>query len=179
MILILILAVLSVATLTAMYLAIRGQHWDLKRIEDMEGITSPVDLTCFSAITDVRDRQFLRSVLPAKVFRRVQRERVRIAIGYVKIAARNAAILMRIGELHSTAASAEIRTRAKALVEESFRLRLVCLAALFMLNVAYVFPEQHISILDLISNYERMSDTFNLLGMSSDPVLASRARSWL
>ncbi len=173
------LVAISLATLAGMYLAVRGHHRPLTQIWDIEGNTSPLDLKCFSNITDIKDKQFLKSTLPAKAFRRIQRERIRIAIGYVKVAARNAAILIRIGELQSTAATAEIRTRAKILVEESFRLRLVCLAALMMLWISFVLPEQNISILNLISSYERVSDSFNLLGTLSDPILASRARSWL
>jgi hypothetical protein len=179
MILTVILVLMALAALTGMYLALRGHHRPLAQLEEIEGYTSPIDLKGFSSITDLKDKQFLKSTLTAKVFHRIQRERIQIAIGYVTIAARNAAILIRIGELQSTAATADIRKRAKALVEESFRLRLVCLAALIMLWISFVFPNHDISLLDLISSYERMSDSFNLLGMLTDPVLASRARSWL
>jgi hypothetical protein len=175
----LILVGLSVIALIAMYLAVRGHHRQLTKIQDIERNAFPVNLKCFSRIIDIKDQQFLRSALPPNKFRRIQRQRILIAIGYVNLAAKNAAILVRIGELQSTDPSAEIRERAKALVEESFRFRLMCLAALLMLGIAYVLPNQHISILNLISKYERMSDSFTLLGMSSDPVLASRARSWL
>lgn len=171
--------VMTIAAVAAMYVALRGHHGDLRSIEDIEGNTSPVDLVSFARVTNRRDQDFLRSSLPPRTYRKVQRERVLIAMQYVRCAATNAAILIRIGELQSRTTNAEIQTRAKDLIDECLRLRVICLVALLMLSISFLFPEQDVSLMDLASKYERMSDSLNLLSMSTDPLLASRARSWL
>jgi hypothetical protein len=170
---------IALAAAMAMYLALRGHHRGLTRIEEIEASTSPVNLKCFARITDINEQQFLKSMLPPNAFRRIQRERVLISIQYVRLAARNASVLIRIGEIQSGDSNIEIRERAKKLVEESFQLRLVCLVAIVMLCISFVFPEQNISIFDLIAKYESMSDSLGLLGMATNPLLASRARTWL
>ena len=170
---------ISIAAIAAMYVSLRGHHRELRNIQDIEGSISPVNLASFARITDPRDQDFLRSSLPSKAYRRIQRERILIAIQYVKSAARNAAILIRVGEMQSRVENPEVQARSKALIDECLRLRIICLAAIFMLYVSFLFPEQNVSVMDLIFKYEHMSDSLNLLSMLTDPLLASRVRSWL
>lgn len=171
--------ILAVAATASMYFAARGHHRPLARIEDIERNTSPLDLKCFGRITDAKDQHFLKASLPPMVYRRIQRERTRIAIQYVRLAARNAAVLVSFAEIQSASDSLDIQTKARALAEESFRLRMICLLAIVMLSISLVFPDHDISISDVISKYEHMSDSLGLLSMLTDPLLASRSRTWL
>lgn len=179
MTLLVLIVLLACAAAIAMYVGMRGHHRRFEKIEDIEGALSPIDLNSFARLTDIRERRFLKSSLPANVYRRVQRERVLIAIQYVKSAARNAAVIIRVAETQSSDVNLDVRARAKRLTEESFRLRLVCIFAIAMLYISFVFPDHEISILDLISRYESMSDSLSRLSMLSNPLLASRVRMWL
>jgi hypothetical protein len=90
---------IGLAILAAGYMA-RAAHlrWSgANGLENLETKTQPLDLAAFRNLTDPREERFLRESLPKPVYRRVQRVRVRAAVGYVRNAAANAAVLAGVG----------------------------------------------------------------------------------
>ena len=75
--------------------------------DDLQAFTQPVDLPAFLNLVDPREEQFLRVSLTPQVFRRVQRHRLFAAREYVRRVAKNAAVMVRLGE----AAKAEGKRR--------------------------------------------------------------------
>src|SRR5271169_2783569 len=70
----------------------------LAAADDRTGHLRPVDIEAFRNLIDPAEAEFLRSRLPPSEFRAIQRERLRAAAEYISSAARNAAVLVRMGE---------------------------------------------------------------------------------
>ena len=98
MILTLILVFAALATILVLLRAARGQSVAIAGLEDLQGRTTAIDMAAFRNLVDPQEEKFLRDNLPPKEFSSIQRQRTRAAIVYVRCAAQNAAILLRLGE---------------------------------------------------------------------------------
>src|SRR5215831_14570360 len=58
----------------------------------------PVDIEAFRNLINPTENDYLRHRLHASEFRMVQRERLRAAAAYIRVAARNAAVLIAVGQ---------------------------------------------------------------------------------
>ncbi len=58
----------------------------------------PIDIEAFRNLVSPTEDEYLRRRLPPGEFRRVQRERLRAAAAYIRVAGRNAAVLIAIGQ---------------------------------------------------------------------------------
>src|SRR5438128_2009663 len=111
--------VLGCSSLAALYFCARGHCAAVKAISDLEGRTIPIDLIAFQKLIDPADREFLRENLPRKNYRRIQRNRNLALMNYVRCAAQNAAILIRVGESLREASNLEVRANAARLTESA------------------------------------------------------------
>src|SRR5580765_3432247 len=58
----------------------------------------PIDVEAFRNLVDPAENAYLRRRLPAAEFRVVQRKRLRATAAYIRVAGRNAAVLVTIGQ---------------------------------------------------------------------------------
>lgn len=165
--------------LVAMYFFARGHCESVKSITDLEGLTTPIDLIAFQRLIDPREREFLRQHLPRKRYRRVQRRRNVASIYYVRCAAQNAALLIRVGESLRDTPDQEVRANAARLTESAIRLRFFAVAAILKLFFAVLFPDLDLSVASLSARYSRMADSVQRLSSLTTPVATSRVMASL
>ena len=154
----LILALFGLLMMAVLLLAVRGQSVVVHSLQELEGRTQPVDLDAFRNLTDPREEEYLRQNLAPGDFRSAQRERLRAALGYVRRAAYNASILLRLGEAARRNADPEIARAAGELVESALWLRLYALQAVVLLYARIVFPDARWTFGPMASDYQSLRD---------------------
>jgi hypothetical protein len=164
-------------SLAAIYFAIRGQCASIETLEQLEGNTKPVDLAAFQNLIDPREQEFLRLNLSKECYRRIQQDRVLISIEYLRCAAHNAALLIRVGEALRDSPEPAIRESAMQLVNSAMWLRLFALAAIVKLRFNIFFPG--LSLTTLSARYNQVAESVCLLSRLKDPVSTSHILSSL
>ncbi len=170
---------IATAILVAAALALAGFLWYVARgssrargtLEEVGVATRPVDLAAFRNLVDPAEDEFLRTSLPAAVFRRVQRERLRAAIVYVERSASNAAVLLRIGEALDRE-DPEMAALGREMANAALRLRVYALMALAMLHARVWFPSLGSPAQEVSRRYEELRDRFGRLARTRRPAEA-------
>jgi len=123
MILPLVLAIVGVLALFLIIYLAKGHHGS-GNLDTLAAQLKPIDVDAFRNLIDEREEAFLRERLPAKEFRSLHRERTLAAIEYVRCAAQNAGILIRLAEAAKLAPDPAVSAAAEKLLENALRLRL-------------------------------------------------------
>jgi hypothetical protein len=124
-----------------------------------------VDLRAFRNLMDPDEEDYLRRNLPPGDFRRIQRERLRAAVEYVKCAAFNAAVLTRFAEPARRSPDPAVAQAAVKLIDNAIRLRSYALQAIPKLYLAMIFPGHGFSPASVVESYELMTRQVVLLGL--------------
>jgi hypothetical protein len=156
-IVIVVLAAIALA-LIALHAA-RGNAGRISIADDFHDFTQPVDLPAFLNLIDPREEEFLRANLTPQVFRRVQRHRLFAATEYVRRVAKNAAVVVKLGEAAARAeASTEASRLGQELVTAAIRLRAFALLGFSLLYLNMVLPNIRLSLLQIPSRYQALTD---------------------
>jgi hypothetical protein len=170
----LILGLFAVAITVVLLLAVRGQSAAVHNLEELEGCTQPVDLEAFGNLADPEEERYLRERLAPAEFRSVQRERLRATLGYVRRAARNASILLRVGEAARRNADPEIARAAGELVESALKLRMYALLAEGLLHARIMVPGARWSPARVAADYQGLRERVARLSRLLAPAQAGR-----
>lgn len=174
MITVLILGLFALVMMVVLLQAVRGQSVAVNRLEELEGRTQPVDLQAFRNLTDPREEEYLKAQLRPADFRALQRERLRAALGYVRRAANNASILLRVGEAARRNADPEIARAADELVESALKLRMYALLAVGLLHVRILLPDGGWSPARVAADYQGLRERVARLSRLQRPEYAGR-----
>jgi len=170
----LILGLFALLMLVVLLLAVRGQGGAVRSLQELEGCTQPVDLEAFRNLTDPQEEQYLREELEPAEFRTLERERLRAALEYVKRAAGNASILLRVGEAARRDANPEIARAAGELAECAFKLRMYALLAEGLLHVRMLVPDARWSPVRVARDYQGLREQVARLSRLLRPEYAGR-----
>jgi len=173
MVLALIIAFLSIFALLLLLIVTRGYNKGVS-LEDLAGHTRPVDIEAFRNITDPAEDDFLRTSLPAKDFRSLQRERLLATAEYVHKVAHNAAVLLRLSQAATHSPDPSVAEAARQLMEQSLHLRIYAVLALMKLYVKVALPEAQLSAGGLVDNYQRLGILLGHLALIESPARAAR-----
>jgi hypothetical protein len=165
----LILVLLGLVALLFMVRIAKGRGSTMASTADLIGSIRPVDVNAFRNLIDPAEEEFLRTNLSPPEFRKVQRERLRAAMEYVLCAARNAAVLVRMGEAARRSPEPSIAEAGERLVDSAIRLRLYSFQAMLKLWLGILLPGAHISTGPVAERYERMTGLVVLLGRLQSP----------
>lgn len=142
----------------------RGRSSSVRQLSDLPGQTRPVDIVAYRNLVDPEEEEYLKQNLPAADFRRIQRERLRAARDYVRCAASNAAVLLRIGEAARASGDPGIAQAGQDLVNQALRLRLYASVAEGKLLLGIMMPTVHISAPAISDAYENLTSSVTRLG---------------
>jgi len=124
-----------------------------------------VDLRAFRNLMDPEEEEYLRLNLSPAHFRRIQRERLRAAVEYIRCAAFNAAVLMRVAEAARHSPDPATVQAAVKLTDNAIRLRSYAFQAIPKLYLAILFPGRRFSSARVAESYEQMTRQVVLLGL--------------
>ncbi len=174
-----ILIVVALAILFLLLYLEGRRNSSVNSVDDLKGRTRHVDLEAFRNLVDAREEEFLRANLARSEFRAVQRERARAAVEYIGNTARNAAVLLRLGEAATRSPDPRIAQAGRQLMDSALRLRAYALLSSAGLYARMVFPEARLSYGQLADNYQRLSLLANHLALMQHPAQAARLSAWL
>jgi hypothetical protein len=146
--------------LLALALIIYLAKGHLSRGGDLQKLSTqlrPVDVGAFCNLISASEQQYLREHLPARQFRSIHRERMGAAIEYVRCAAHNASILMRLGEAARHHSDPSVREAGEKLLENGLRLRLYAVQVVPRLYLSMAFPMAGPTPDILADTYDNMS----------------------
>ena len=116
---------------------------------------------------------FQRRLQPAE-FRRVQRERLRAAAAYIRVAGNNAAVLVTIGQAALAVNDAATIEAAHQLIDNALLLRRNATVALLRIYVALLWPQHAPAAAPVLHGYEQLSGRAMLLGRLQNPAVPVR-----
>ncbi|HLW84666.1 MAG TPA: hypothetical protein VKR60_05580 [Candidatus Sulfotelmatobacter sp.] len=134
----------------------------------------PLDVEAFRNLVDPAEDEYLRRHLSPAQFRVTQRARLRARAAYVRVAARNAAVLIRIGQTALDSNDARVREAALQLVNDALLLRRNATFALLRIYAEMAWPGRSTATARVIERYERLSGSAMLLGRLRNPVVPVR-----
>jgi hypothetical protein len=134
----------------------------------------PIDIEAFRNLVSAAENDYLRRRLPAGDFRLVQRERLRAAAAYIRVAGRNAAVLIRIGQSALSASDTATAEAARQLVDNALLLRRNATVALLRIYVALAWPQSALAAAPIVHGYEQLNSRAMLLGRLRNPAIPVR-----
>ena len=162
----------ALMAMAMMWRAARGQSAPVKALDDLQGRTLEVDLAAFRNLTDPAQDEFLRRELSPREFRAVQRGRRLAAIEYLRRAAHNATILLRLGEAARKSVEPAIMAAGEQLVGAALTMRLYSLLAIAELYVEVALPDVSFSLAKATEHYESLRVSLSRLGYLQRPAAA-------
>jgi len=134
----------------------------------------PIDVEAFRNLVSSAENEFLRHRLPPAEFRKVQRERLRAAAAYIRVAGRNAGVLIAIGQAAVASTDSATADAARQLVDNALLLRRNATFALLRIYVALAWPQSGVAAMPILSGYEQLSGRAMLLGRLQNPSVPVR-----
>jgi len=159
-----ILVLVGLLALAGLLVLAKGHVGSTANVENLTEQLRSVDVEAFRNLVDPGEEQFLRANLPGSEFRKIQRERMLAAIEYVSCAARNGAILTRVGDAARHSPEPSMAAAGEKLVDTAIRLRLYAFHAMATLYLGLVLPGVRISPVGIAESYEQMTRLVVLLG---------------
>ncbi|HZR55850.1 MAG TPA: hypothetical protein VFA74_03175 [Terriglobales bacterium] len=155
-----IILIITLAALTLFSLA----FWTVLKssstalaVAETRSITEPlVDIAAFRNLVDPGEEEFLRSNLPPRLFRTIQRERLLAAVEYVQCAAGQARMLVRLVEGTRNQNTGELPQISEELAAAAIRLRALSIVVLLSLYLRVAFPGLRISLVQIPTIYENV-----------------------
>jgi hypothetical protein len=178
-----ILMVAAVATLASAAGLVVSRALRPASKAELEAQLEPIDVTAFRNLIDPAEDEYLRRHLSAAQFRVTQRARLRARAAYVRVAGRNAAVLIRMGQAALAATDAranraratnDVREAALRLVNDALLLRRNAGFALLRIYADMAWPSHSNAMAGIIDRYERLGDSAMLLGRLRNPGVAVR-----
>ncbi len=165
---------LALSVLVLVFRLVRGENVHIASYTELESRTRPVDLEAFRNLMSEEDATYLRSRLSSRQFRRIQRLRILAAADYVRRAAHNAGVVIRLGEVARRSANLEVARTAQELVNSAIRLRLYAFVIQCKLYLDLIAPGAKDSTTRFISAYQTLIAVVGNLGRLQGPAGAGR-----
>jgi hypothetical protein len=164
----------ALLSLGVLFLAARGRFLRRNELTDIREQIRSVDLEAFRNLMSPDDEEFLRTNLPPRQFRSVQRARFLAAAQYVNCVAGNAAVLLRLGESARSSSDAAVAAAGQELVDAALRLRLYSLMVVIKLYAGAVMPGVKLSPAAIADRYQHMSGLVGRLSRMHYPSRTAR-----
>jgi len=155
--------------LALMYYVVQGRIGPFATAQQIEHHFIAIDLLAFQNLTDPDDQRFLRELLPADKYRKIQRERISSCLRYVRCCARNAAVLIRVGETAREDHNPEIRATAERIVSEALRMRIYAVALVPKICIWWVFPGSEFSLAAMCGKYSQLTTALAAFNNLKEP----------
>ena len=154
--------------LLILYIA-KGHHSTAGNLDQLASQLRSVDVDAFRNLIDHREQDYLRERLPASEFRGIQRERMLAAVEYVRAAASNAAILIRLAEAARQTSDPAVAQAADKLLDNAIRLRLYAFRVIPRLYLGTLMPGISLFPIDLADAYDTITRQVVMLGCLQYP----------
>jgi hypothetical protein len=166
-----IVAVLALAVILSVAVSRSLQG---RKSAGLSGTIRPIDVKAFRNLINPAEDDYLRKRLPPSEFRVVRRERLLAMAAYVRLAANNATVLVRVGQTALAGGNPRVAEAAHQLVNDALLLRRNATVALARIYLALAWPNSGLAAVRVADRYEKLSGTAMLLGRLQNPAVAVR-----
>jgi hypothetical protein len=147
----------------------KGHAPGIKSPEDLRAQLCAVDIDAFRNLTDPSEEDFLQSQLLRGDYRKLRRQRLLATLRYISCVAKNAAVLVRMGEEARRSSDLSVAEAGIKLVDNALRLRLQTFQVKAKVYLQIVYPGVRTPSSELVSQYEQMTRQGVLLGRMQYP----------
>jgi len=140
----------------------------------LAGSIEPIDIEAFRNLVDPTEDLYLRRRLTSSQYRVVQRKRLEATAAYVRVAGRNAAVLIMIAQAALTSSDPQTVEAARQLVDNALLLRRNAGFALLRIYAALAWPSIGLAATPVLQGYERLNGSAMLLGRLQNPAVPVR-----
>lgn len=141
---------------------------------DLSAQIHPIDVEAFRNLINPAEDEYLRQRLLPPQLRTVRRARLRAMAAYVRVAAANAVVLVRIGEAALASNNPHTVEAARELINEALLIRRNTTLALARIYFALAWPNHGLAATRVADHYDRLSRSAMLLGRLQNPALPVR-----
>lgn len=134
----------------------------------------PLDVEAFRNLMDPAEEAYLRRRLRSSEFRIARRARLRALTAYVLAAARNAAVLISVGQNAMASPDPQTAHAARQLVNQALLLRRNAFFVLLRVYLALAWPGASLATISILEAYGQMSGSAMLLGRLRNPAVPVR-----
>ncbi len=169
--------VLVVAAVIALILILRGAVSSSVQVSADATLApqiQPIDVEAFRNLADSAEDDYLRRRLPASELRRVRRARLRALAVYVQVAARNAAVLVYVGQSALNSDDSRTAGAARELISDGLQLRRNAVFALIRIYVALAWPNGGFVAAPVFDGYRHLHGSAMRLGRLQNPAIPVR-----
>ena len=141
-----IILALALSSLVLVWTILRPGLPEIRSLDDWEAKKHAVDLEVFRMLLDPAEEEFLRTSLPPFEFRLFQRRRLGLALRALELVGKNAAMLMKLGQLAKVSANPALVKEGGDLIHGALRLRVNLLFVRPYLCLKWIFPGGTLSV---------------------------------
>ena len=152
----LIILFASLLCLLVVWSVLRSGLPQVRTLDDWESGKHEVDLGAFRLLLDPAEEAYLRASLPVPEFRTFQRQRLRLALNSLELVGKNAAMLMKLGQLAKHEANPKLAQQAEELIYGTVRLRVNLMLVQPCLWLKWLFPGWRMSVPAFAIPYEEL-----------------------
>lgn len=152
------------ATVLALFLVgtiLRPRLPEIRTVDDWEAKKHEVDIGAFRILLDPAEERYLRDSLSPSEFRFYQRQRLGLALRSLELVGKNAAMLIKLGQLAKLGANPMLAKEAEDLINGALRLRVNLLRVQPYLWLKWFFPGWTLSLPALAMPYEELLSYLN------------------
>jgi hypothetical protein len=146
----------SVLCLVLVWVVVRPGLPRIGSLADWEARKHEVDLAAFRLLLDPAEEEYLRTSLPPPQFRSFQRRRLRLALDSLDMVGKNAAMLMKLGQLAKSGSNPKLAQEAEDLIHGTLRLRVNLSLVQPCLWLKWLFPGWRVSVPAFAIPYEEL-----------------------
>ena len=150
----------SVLCLWLVWIILRPGTPPIQSLDDWDSKKHEVDLAAFRLLLDPAEEEYLRKSLPPPQFRAFQRRRLKLALDSLDLVEKNAAMLMKLGQLAKHGANQKLAQEAEELIYGTLRLRVNLLLVKPCLWLKLLLPDWRVSIPTFAIPYEELLGYF-------------------
>lgn len=153
--------VVALFVVAALVYATRRHATQLRSLEDFRARWDQVDIEAFANLINPAEEDYLRSRLPSRDFRRLQRQRLRVARVYLGRVGHNAQLMVQAGQIvlqHNAGPEAEA-TRAH--IQDAMRLRTLVVLAQVSLTLQLAVPGYYAPLERVLQVYNNTTHSFD------------------
>jgi hypothetical protein len=142
--------------LLVVWSVLRSGATQIRTLDDWESGKHEVDLGAFRLLLDPAEETYLRSSLTPPEFRTFQRQRLKLALNSLARVGKNAAMLMKLGQLARHEANPKLAQQAEELIYGTLRLRVNLMLVEPCLWLKWLFPGWRMSVPAFAIPYEEL-----------------------
>lgn len=169
-----LLIVVAVLSLMVVFRFAVSRSLQISSQSSVAGQIQPLDVEAFRNLADPAEDEYLRMRLTRSEYWRVRRLRLRALARYVQAAARNAVVLIEIGQSAIQSTDSNTANAARELVDDALLLRRNATFALCRIYVAIAWPSAGFAAAPILARYQRLNGSAMLLGRLQNPATPVR-----